>query len=68
MSKSRFILKQAKVSSGASSDLARYVAKHDLDHRREGRGARPLFTERSDDLTFWEARKWLSITGGELPR
>ena len=67
MSKSRFILKQARVSGSASSDLTRYVAKHDLNRQREGRGARPLFTERSDDLTFWAARKWLSITNGELP-
>ncbi len=68
LSKSRFVLKQAQVSGSASSDLTRYIAKHDLDRRREGERARPLFTERADDLSFWEARKWLSITGGALSR
>lgn len=56
------------MSGGGSSDLTRYVAKHDLDRRREGDRARPLFTEHADDLTFWAARKWLNITGGELSR
>ena len=56
------------MSGGGSSDLTRYVAKHDLDRRREGDRARPLFTEHADDLTFWAARKWLSITNGELSR
>ena len=68
MSKSRFILKQAEVSGGASSDLTRYISKHDLDRRREGERARPLFTDRADDLTFWKAREWLSITGGALSK
>lgn len=45
-----------------------YVAKKDLDRRREGERARPLFTDRDDDLSFWEARQHLSITGGALPR
>ncbi len=56
------------MSGSGSSDLTRYVAKHDLDRQREGDRARPLFTDRADDLTFWEARKWLSITGGALSR
>ncbi len=56
------------MSGSGSSDLTRYVAKHDLDRQREGDSARPLFTDRADDLTFWEARKWLNITGGELSR
>ena len=68
MSKSRFVLKPARVGGSASSDLTRYIAKSKLDKRREGEGARPLFNEERDDLTFWEARKWLSITGGDLPR
>jgi len=68
LSKSRFILKQAEVSGGASSDLTRYIAKHDLDRHREGERARPLFTDRADDLTFWKAREWLSITGGALSK
>ena len=68
MSKSRFVLKPAQVGGSASSDLTRYVAKSKLDKKREGGGARPLFNDERDDLTFWEARKWLSITGGELPR
>ena len=68
MSKSRFVLKPAKVGGSGASDLTRYVAKKDLDRRREGERARPLFDEARDDLTFWEARKHLSITGGTLPR
>lgn len=68
MSKSRFVLKPARVGGSASSDLTRYIAKSKLDKRREGEHARPLFNEDRDDLTFWEARKWLSITGGALPR
>ncbi|PYS94464.1 MAG: hypothetical protein DMF64_00740 [Acidobacteria bacterium] len=68
MSKSRFVLKPARVGGSASSDLTRYIAKSKLDKRREGEHARPLFNDEKDDLTFWEARKWLSITGGALPR
>lgn len=68
MSKSRFVLKQASVGASGASDLTRYVAKNSLDHKREGDKARPLFTERDNDLSHWEARKFLSITGGELER
>jgi hypothetical protein len=68
VSKSRFVLKPARVGGSASSDLTRYVAKSKLDKRREGERARPLFDESRDNLTFWEARKWLSVTGGALPR
>ncbi|MCA1626980.1 MAG: hypothetical protein LC742_03345, partial [Acidobacteria bacterium] len=68
MSKSRFLLKQAAVCSVGQSDLARYIAKNSLKQSREGRNARPLFTERDDELTHWEARKFLSITGGALER
>lgn len=67
MSKSRFVLKPARVGGSASSDLTRYIAKSKLDKRREGEHARPLFNDERDDLTYWEARKWLSITGGALP-
>ena len=68
MSKSRFVLKPARVGGSASSDLTRYIAKSKLDKTREGEHARLLFNGERDDLTFWEARKWLSITGGALPR
>jgi hypothetical protein len=68
VNKSRFVLKPARVGGSASSDLTRYVAKSKLDKTREGEHARPLFNDERDDLTFWEARKWLSITGGALPR
>jgi len=67
VSKSRFVLKSAHVGGAASSDLTRYVAKSKLNKKREGEKARPLFDESRDDLTFWEARKHLSITGGLLP-
>lgn len=68
MSKSRFILKAAKVSGSAASDLTRYIAKSKLDKEREGTRSRPLFDESRDDLTFWQARKYLSINGGALAR
>lgn len=68
MSKSRFILKSAKVSGGAASDLTRYIAKSKLDKEREGTHPRPLFDGSRDDLTFWQARKYLSINGGALVR
>lgn len=68
MSKSRFILKAAKVSGSAASDLTRYIAKSKLDQEREGTRPRPLFDENRDDLTFWQARKYLSISGGALVR
>lgn len=68
MSKSRFVLKPARVGGSASSDLTRYIAKSKLDKTREGERSRLLFNGERDDLSFWEARKWLSITGGELPR
>lgn len=68
MGNSRFVLKQAHVRGTGSSDLTRYVAKSKLHEGREGKSARPLFTDRSDNLTSGEARKWLSITGGALLR
>jgi hypothetical protein len=61
----RFIVKQIKVAGNGSSDLTRYVAKSKPDPQREGREARPLFTREADQLSFWQAREWLSITGGE---
>ncbi|MBA3713584.1 MAG: hypothetical protein H0W76_14210 [Pyrinomonadaceae bacterium] len=68
ISKSRFVLKQASVGASGASDLTRYVAKNSLDHQREGDKARPLFTERDNDLSHWEARKFVSINCGELVR
>lgn len=74
MSKSRFVFKQIPVrrGSGNHSDLTRYVAKSKLDREREGQTttttARPLFTEHEDKLTSYQARKWLSITGGKLDK
>lgn len=68
MGKSRFLLKQAAVGKAGQSDLTRYIAKNSLKESREGRTARPLFTERDDDLSHWQARKFLSITGGALER
>lgn len=65
MSQSRFVIKPVPVR-GASSDLTRYVAKSKLHNEREGRDPRPLFTDTHDDLSFWDARKWLSITNSKL--
>lgn len=66
MGQSRFVLKQIHVRGSGNSDLTRYVAVSKLDREREGTKARLLFSEHDDRLTFWEARKFLSITGGEL--
>lgn len=41
------IVKQIPVSGSGASDLTRYVARSKLDHEREGRAARPLFTARA---------------------
>lgn len=68
MSGSRFVLKQIHVRGAGSSDLTRYVAKSKLDMAREGKSPRELFTADADNLTFREARKWLSITGGALDK
>lgn len=68
MSQSRFVLKQIHVRLGSSngSELTRYIAKSKLDNEREGKGARPIFTERDDNLTVSQARKYLSIIGDSL--
>jgi|GEM_PF-6849804 len=66
MSQSRFVLKQIHIRGSGNSELTRYVSKSKLDEEHEGKNARLLFSEHDDQLTFWEARKFLSITGGEL--
>lgn len=68
MGNSRFVLKQIHVRGTGASDLTRYLAKSKLHEAREGKLARPLFTDLTDNLTSGEARKWLSITGGMLQR
>jgi len=68
MSNSRFVLKQIHVRGTGASDLVRYVAKSKLHEGREGKLARPLFSDRADNLTAGEAREWLSITGGPLQK
>ncbi|MDQ3743644.1 MAG: hypothetical protein M3444_04615 [Acidobacteriota bacterium] len=66
MSNSRFVLKQVHVRGTGASDLVRYVAKSKLHEGREGKMARPLFTDWADNLTISEAQKWLTVTGGAL--
>lgn len=68
MNQSRFILKQIHVGKTGNSDLTRYISKSKLDHEREGEKARPLFSEHEDGLTAMQAKKFLSITGGELEK
>lgn len=68
MSNSRFVLKQIPLRGAGASELTRYVAKSKLDPAREGKTPRELFTAHDESLTFWEARKWLSITGGALDK
>jgi hypothetical protein len=64
----RFVLKQIHVRGAGASDLTRYVAKSKLDHAREGRNPRELFTRTADNLTHSAAKEWLSITGGALEK
>lgn len=68
MSNSRVIfdVKPHPKSDGNRSELARYMAKSKLDHEREGTGARPLFGERVDNLTYWQAEQ-LITRGRGLP-
>lgn len=68
MSNSRFVLKHAYVRGTGSSGLVQYVAKSKLHEGREGKTARPLFTDRADNLSLGEAHNWLSITGGRLEK
>ena len=63
MSKSRFVLKQIAVGGSGPSNLTRYVSRSKLDHEKEGRAARPLWSAHKDNLTVTEARRWLSIVG-----
>ncbi len=62
MSNSRVIfdIKGRQKTGGGRSQLARYIAESDLDHRREGNRPRPLFTERADALTYWEAEGFIT--------
>lgn len=66
MSQSRFVLKQIHVKGSGNSDLTRYVSKSKLDEERKGKKPRLLFSEHDDRLTQSEAKKFLSITGGDL--
>lgn len=62
MSNSRVIfdIKPHPKSVGSRSELARYMATSKLDREREGTQARPLFGERVDDLTYWQAEQLIT--------
>lgn len=62
MSNSRVIfdVKPHPKSAGSRSELARYMATSKLDRGREGTSARPLFGERADDLTYWQAEQLIT--------
>ena len=55
-----FDIKPHPKSAGSRSELARYLAKSKLDHEREGTSARPLFGERAEDLTYWQAEQLIT--------
>lgn len=62
MSKARFLLHRIGGSNvSGKSEATRYIARNDLDHEREGRTPRPLFSDHEDALTHWEADRWLSV-------
>ena len=62
MSNSRVIfdVKPHPKSAGGRSELARYMAKSKLDREREGTAPRPLFGERGDNLTYWQAEQLIT--------
>ena len=50
---------------GNASQAARYIAYRDRDEEREGTEPRPLFSEKENTLSFWQAERVL--TKGRTP-
>lgn len=50
---------------GNASQAARYIAYRDRDEEREGTEPRPLFSEKENTLSFWQAERVL--TEGRTP-
>ncbi len=67
MSKARFVLNRIRGSKvEGTSEATRYIARSDLDREREGKDLRKLFSDDRDELTHYEADRWLSA-GGARP-
>lgn len=67
MSKARFVLNRIRGSKvEGTSEATRYIARSDLDREREGKDLRKLFSDDRDELSHYEADRWLSA-GGARP-
>lgn len=67
MSKERFILNRIHGSKvEGTSEATRYIARSDLDRVREGMTLRKLFSGDRDELSHYEADRWLTA-GGARP-
>lgn len=67
MSKARFVLNRIRGSKvDGTSEATRYIARSDLDREREGKDLRKLFSDEHDELTHYEADRWLTA-GGARP-
>src|SRR5215475_46372 len=65
----RAVVKVKQSQGRGPSNAARYIAESKLDPQREGRGPRPLFTNRGDnDLTYGEADRYLKDGRGKPAR
>lgn len=67
MSKARFVLNRIRGSKvEGTSEATRYIARSDLDREREGKYLRKLFSDDRDELSHYEADRWLTA-GGARP-
>jgi len=67
MSKARFVLNRIRGSKvEGTSEATRYIARSRLDHEREGKDLRKLFSADCDELSHYEADRWLTA-GGARP-
>jgi len=67
MSKARFVLNRISGSKvEGTSEATRYIARSDLDREREGKDLRKLFSDDRDELSHYEADRWLTA-GGARP-
>ena len=67
MSKARFVLNRIHGSKvEGTSEATRYIARSRLDREREGKDLRKLFSDDRDELSHYEADRWLTA-GGARP-
>jgi hypothetical protein len=67
MSKARFVLNRIRGSKvEGTSEATRYIARSRLDREREGTDLRKLFSDDRDELSHYEADRWLTA-GGARP-